>query len=346
MGVGGGVVTTGGNSAAGVGGALTSAVTGGAATTIATGGTSASSTSTTPTPTQGLYVAVTKLSGSGTNTFNPVFVIHNMSSAAADMSGVKLRYFYQDDSWAAKSVVIEKNSLSIGWSGAATVSGIVGVPATSAAGADHYIELSFTGILYATGSPPSTAPGSDPQDTFTIDVRAHASDNQGSVDLTNDYSYGSGALGTSKLVTLYAGGNLIWGEEPGGSAAGTGGASGLGGTSATGGISGVAGSETTGGTSTAITSIATGGVAGGSGGASNGGASSVGGGDATGGSSSVSSSDVTGGTSSVSNSDVTGGTSSVSSSDVTGGTSSVSSSEITGGAFGTGGDVSAGGSTS
>ena len=98
--------------------------------------------------------------------------------------------------------------VSIGYSNQGTMTGraVSATPATT--GADHHLELSFTGTLAAKGDPSS-------DDQFSANVTVHTASFTGTVDVTNDYSYDGGATGLyEKKITLYGGGKLIWGTEP------------------------------------------------------------------------------------------------------------------------------------
>jgi hypothetical protein len=126
------------------------------------------------------------------------------------MSTVVLRYWYQDEGLGT-ALVLSANYVSIGYSTQGKVtSGTAVVAPSSVAGADHYIELSFSGTLAAQGDKSTN-------DQFTIQVNLHTAGYTGAVDVTNDYSYDGGAEGLyEKKITLYdKSGNLIWGVAPG-----------------------------------------------------------------------------------------------------------------------------------
>jgi hypothetical protein len=124
--------------------------------------------------------------------------IDNQTTASVDLSTVTLRYWYQDDGWNTTTLTIEVDYRSD------TRDSVTGGKAVAAprptAGADHYLELSFTGTLAAKGQ-------------FATNVRVR-NNWQGTVDVTNDYSYNGGASGYDSKITLYQSGKLIWGVEP------------------------------------------------------------------------------------------------------------------------------------
>jgi endo-1,4-beta-xylanase len=124
------------------------------------------------------------------------------------MSTVTLRYWYQDEGLGT-SLVLATNYVSIGGSNQGTVTGKAVAASPAVSGADHYIELSFTGTLAAQGD---TAQN----DQFTIHVTAHTANYAGTVDVTNDYSYDTGAAAVyEKKITLHdKSGKVIWGTAP------------------------------------------------------------------------------------------------------------------------------------
>jgi hypothetical protein len=134
------------------------------------------------------------------------FRIDNQTSASVDLSNVTLRYWYQDEGWVTTSLTLEVDYKSL--SGDNVTGGKAVAASPSTAGADHYVELSFSGTVAAKG-PASGA------DQFAANIRLHSSTWVGTVDVTNDYSYDGGATGLyEKKITLYSGGKLIWGTEP------------------------------------------------------------------------------------------------------------------------------------
>jgi hypothetical protein len=143
--------------------------------------------------------------GSGQITLN--LRIDNLSSQSVDMSTVTLRYWYQDEGLGT-DVTLTTYYVRIGYSGGGTVNfGKIVAVSPAAAGADHYLQLSFTGTLAAKGD-------ASQNNQFNADVGL-VNANHGAVDVTNDYSYDSGASSLyEKKITLYASGKLIWGTEP------------------------------------------------------------------------------------------------------------------------------------
>jgi hypothetical protein len=209
----GGGGSTGGTSAAGgrggaggtTGGAggATGGASGGAGGRGGAGGTTSTSTA----PTGSLQVYLTSKTASGaTGQLSLDFRIDNQTSASVDLSNVTLRYWYQDEGWVTTSLTLEVDYKSL--SGDNVTGGKAVAASPSTAGADHYVELSFSGTVAAKG-PASGA------DQFAANIRLHSSTWVGTVDVTNDYSYDGGATGLyEKKITLYSGGKLIWGTEP------------------------------------------------------------------------------------------------------------------------------------
>ena len=134
--------------------------------------------------------------------------IDNKTSSSVDMTAVTLRYWYQDEGLGT-ALVFANNYVMIGYSIAGTVTGKAVAAPSPVAGADHYIELAFTGILSAQGDKSSN-------DQLMVHVTAHTASYAGTVDVTNDYSYDGGAAKVYEdKITLYESGKLIWGVEPG-----------------------------------------------------------------------------------------------------------------------------------
>lgn len=134
--------------------------------------------------------------------------IDNKASQAVDLSAVTLRYWYQEEELGS-SLVLDAGYVSIGLSGKGTVGGATVVPVSPASsGADHYIELSFTGTLAPYGD-------KNLNDQFTLMLTLHNPGYAGRVDVINDYSDNGGALGTNDKITLHSGGALVWGTPPG-----------------------------------------------------------------------------------------------------------------------------------
>jgi len=161
----------------------------------------------TPPPTDrlGVYVAG-KTSGSrGAIRLN--LRIDNRTTQRVDMSTVTLRYWYQDEGLGT-DLVLATNYVSIGYSNQATVTGKAVAASPAATGADHYIELSFTGTLAAQGDKATN-------DQFNIHVTLHTANYRGAVNVTNDYSYNGGAIGYNDKITLHdKSGKVIWGVAP------------------------------------------------------------------------------------------------------------------------------------
>jgi len=203
----GGATATGGATSTVVGGASSATggatTAGGASSTEATGGTSS-----TPPPTGPCVNVVGATDVQGGSSLKLYIQVLNKAATTVDMSTVSLRYWYQDDGWGTPTLSMNADYISIGYSNTGTVK-LDGVFAASpaVAGADHYIQLSFTGTLAATGD-------KDSKDIFNVHVQLHLPNYSGTEDVTNDYSY-TGAIGLDNKITLHAGTTLIWGIAPG-----------------------------------------------------------------------------------------------------------------------------------
>jgi len=183
---------------------------------MSTGGTRAaggaggsnSTASETPPPVNGLgvYLQQRVVGSAGQITLN--LRIDNKTPQSVDMSTVTLRYWYQDEGLGT-NLVLTADYVSLGMSNQGKVtSGVAVVSPSPIAGADHYLELAFTGTLAAQGDKATN-------DQFNLLVTLHTPDYTGTVDVTNDYSYDGGAsLLYEQRITLYNSGNLIWGIEP------------------------------------------------------------------------------------------------------------------------------------
>jgi hypothetical protein len=156
----------------------------------------------------GLVVWVAQKAAGGTGQITLSLRIDNLTSQIVDMSTVTLRYWYQDEGLGT-ALVLSTDYVSIGMSGQGEVTSGTAVAAPSPVpGADHYLELSFTGTLAAQGDKAY-------KDQFNFNVRLHTGSYTGAVDVTNDYSYDAGAAGVhEQKITLYESGKLIWGVEP------------------------------------------------------------------------------------------------------------------------------------
>lgn len=208
----GGGAVTGGRGGTVTGG--TTGGTGGAATTGGsaggTGGRSGTggSTSTSTAPTSGLQVWVAQKTSGGTGQITLDLRIDNKTPSSVDLSTVTLRYWYKDEGLGT-ALVLATNYVSIGYSNQGTAAGKAVAATPPATGADHYLELSFTGTLAAQGDKVSN-------DQFNIRVTMHTANYQGAVDVTNDYSYDGGAAAVYEdKITLHdKSGKVIWGTAP------------------------------------------------------------------------------------------------------------------------------------
>lgn len=134
--------------------------------------------------------------------------IDNKTSQTVDMSTVTLRYWYQEEALGS-TLMVASNYVSIGYSNTGKVVDVKSVAFSGGAGADHYLELTFSGTLAAQGDKSSN-------DQFNAEVSVHNASYTGAVDVTNDYSY-SAATGYDDRITLHdKSGNVIWGTPPSG----------------------------------------------------------------------------------------------------------------------------------
>ena len=214
----GGTTATGGAGTGGVGsgGKNTGGVVTGGTTRVSSGGAGGSSvgasgsggaTSTSAPATGALQVWVGQKTTGTTGQIALVLRIDNKTSASVDMSTTTLRYWYQDEGLGA-NLVFNSDYVSVGYSNQGTISGKAVAATPASAGADHYLEISFTGTLAAQGDKATN-------DQFNVHTTAHTAGYSGTVDVTNDYSYDGGAAAVyEQKITLYANGKLIWGKEP------------------------------------------------------------------------------------------------------------------------------------
>jgi hypothetical protein len=213
-----GGVSTGGTTSSyppiGGGGTIAS----GGTTDVSTGGAggnggSTASTSVTPPPSGGLGVYVKGITaGKGLITLD--LRIDNKTDKPVDMSTVTLRYWYQEEALGT-ALTVASDYVSIGYSTLGKVVDGKAVASSSGPGADHYLDLSFSGTLAAQGD-------KNTNDLFNIKVTLHNSSWSGTVDVTNDYSYSSGATGYDEKITLHdSTGKVIWGKAPSGGGAPT-----------------------------------------------------------------------------------------------------------------------------
>ncbi|MGC9983372.1 MAG: DUF4215 domain-containing protein [Polyangia bacterium] len=176
---------------------------------------SAGSTSSAPPPTGSLAVWVAqKTTGGGMVTLGGQITLNlridNKTAETVDTSTVTLRYWYQDEGLGT-ALVLASNYVSIGYSNQGKVTGVTAIANPSpVAGADHYLQFSFSGTLAAQGDKATN-------DQFNVQVTAHSPGYTGAVDVTNDYSYdGGAALLYEQKITLHdQSGNVIWGTPPG-----------------------------------------------------------------------------------------------------------------------------------
>ena len=164
----------------------------------------------TPLPTDALAAYVVDKFTSSTGQISLSLRVDNMTADRVDMSTMTLRYWYQDEGLGV-GAALEVDFASVGISNAIKdkVHGTVVAASAPAAGADHYLEISFgAATLSAKGD-------TGHNDQLKFNGRLHNSGYVGTVDLTNDYSYNGGKTGYDTKITLYQNGKLIAGVEPG-----------------------------------------------------------------------------------------------------------------------------------
>jgi endoglucanase len=157
-----------------------------------------------PTPAASPAIQVTYQCGDAndsSNMISPVFQVKNTGSAALDLSRVKLRYWYTDDSSQSYNFACDYVKL-----GAANVTGEFVWLNQENLQADLYFELGFTsgaGKLNAGAN------------TGEIKLRLYKADYT-PFQQSDDYSFNSDQLtmGSNEKVTAYIDGKLVYGVEP------------------------------------------------------------------------------------------------------------------------------------
>ncbi len=153
----------------------------------------------------GLKVQYHTYSGATGNQLSPLIRIVNAGATPVALSQLTVRYWYTKDGAQAQSYWCDYTPR-----GCANVRARFVAMQAPVASADTYLELSFT------PGAGSLAPGAS-----TGDVQSRiAKSDWSSYDQANDWSYGGtrSSVADWDRVTLYDGGELIWGVEPGGPA--------------------------------------------------------------------------------------------------------------------------------
>ncbi|GAA0137117.1 hypothetical protein YSY43_39580 [Paenibacillus sp. YSY-4.3] len=135
-----------------------------------------------------------------TNGISPKFKVVNTGNSAIQLSNVKLRYYYTIDGEKAQSFWCDWANIG----GANVTSNFVKL-ATPVAGADYYLEISFT----------SSAGTLNPGQSAEIQARFSKTD-WSNYNQANDYSFkaSSSQFVNNEQVTGYMNGQLVWGIEP------------------------------------------------------------------------------------------------------------------------------------
>ncbi|MET7644403.1 endo-1,4-beta-xylanase [Streptomyces sp. NPDC005426] len=135
----------------------------------------------------------------GDNQIKPGLQLVNTGGTAVSLSDVTVRYWFTSGNGASTY------STWCDWSplGCSTVTHRVATVSTPVAGADHYLEVGFTGG--------SLAPGAS---TGEIQLRLNKTD-WSNFDESDDYSHGTGtSYADAAKIAVYVGGELVWGIEP------------------------------------------------------------------------------------------------------------------------------------
>ncbi|MFG2409122.1 endo-1,4-beta-xylanase [Streptomyces brevispora] len=133
------------------------------------------------------------------NQIKPGLQLVNTGGTAVNLSSVTARYWFTGDNGASTY------SSWCDWSpiGCSTVTHRVVAMTTPVAGADHYLEVGFTGG--------SLAPGAS---TGEIQLRLNKTD-WSNFNESDDYSHGTGTVyADATRIAVYIGGELAWGIEP------------------------------------------------------------------------------------------------------------------------------------
>jgi hypothetical protein len=143
----------------------------------------------------------------GDNQIKPHFNIVNTGASSVALSGLKIRYWY---TWEGAA---QTQLFSCDWAivGCANVTGVFVKLATPVSGADYYEEVGFTA---AAGSIAAGGQSGEVQTRFSKSDYTNYNE-------TGDYSFDptKTVFADWTHVTLYNNGVLVWGVEPGGSAA-------------------------------------------------------------------------------------------------------------------------------
>lgn len=228
-----GAVTGVGGSNAGTGGTITTA--GGTSGTSGAGGTNPSTGGGAGTsaggqqgavdagpPAIGVIVAQHEANGGATDNNIVIHVrLENRSTRTIPVSALTMRYWYTIDAPAPSTTdyqVMELNYADITRLSSDThVKFSFAKMAKPQTGADHYIEIGFTGSYALAPEPNPPAHDNNIGSTNQIEFRTHWPDFK-NYNQANDYSYEPAmtSYADSHKITVYQNGVLIWGTEPDG----------------------------------------------------------------------------------------------------------------------------------
>jgi hypothetical protein len=135
------------------------------------------------------------------NAVMPQFNIKNNGSAAVNLSGLKIRYYFTKDSSQTLNFWCDYAQI-----GSANVQGTFVTMSTPTSTADTYLEISLTSVA---GTIAAGGQSGQIQGRF-------AKNDWSNFNETNDYSYDptKTSFADWSKVTLYQNGTLVWGQEP------------------------------------------------------------------------------------------------------------------------------------
>jgi hypothetical protein len=131
---------------------------------------------------------------------SPHFQITNTGSTAAALSSIKIRYFFTADGSSTQQFACDYAQI-----GCSNISQAIYPWSGGGTGADHYLEVTFTGSgTIAAGA-----------NTGAMQLR-FADSAYLNFTQTNDYSFNASATAYANAanITVYQAGVLVWGTEP------------------------------------------------------------------------------------------------------------------------------------
>ena len=132
------------------------------------------------------------------NQIRPSLQLINTGSTAVDLSNVTVRYWFTGDGGTTFTTSCDYAVLGCG-----NITQNVTAMAASKTGADHYLQVSFTGGSLAAGA-----------STSDIQSRLNKTD-WSNFNEADDYSYGTNtSYADASKITVYVNGSLVYGTEP------------------------------------------------------------------------------------------------------------------------------------